>query len=225
VELNFTLLRVLRSYAAVVLHFLFAHLISMSRLTIIVAATKSNGIGQNATLPWRLPKEMAYFARVTSNAPAGVSNAVIMGRNTWESIPAKFRPLRNRANIVVSRNASYDAGLARVEGSLQAAITRIDSEKNSGARGFIIGGASLYAESLALPPSSPVGFVDRILLTRIVSPAFEECDVFMPDFLGGGGWKMAPHDALQAWVGFEVAEGLQEENEIKYEFQMWVRGP
>ncbi|KAJ6604629.1 dihydrofolate reductase-like domain-containing protein [Mycena vulgaris] len=201
----------------------------MSRLTIIVAATKSNGIGQNSQLPWRLSKEMAYFARVTSNAPADAPNAVIMGRNTWESIPTKFRPLRNRVNIVVSRNASYDVGSARAAGSLEAAIARINSERDSISRGFIIGGASLYAESLALAPSSSIGFVDRILLTRISSPAFDECDVFMPDFLGGteGGnsWKMAGHDALQAWVGFEVAEGVQEENGIRYEFQMWVREP
>jgi dihydrofolate reductase len=80
----------------------------MSRLTLIVAATKSNGIGQNARLPWRLPKEMAYFAQVTSNAPDGSSNAVIMGRNTWESIPKKFRPLKNRVNIVISRNKDYE---------------------------------------------------------------------------------------------------------------------
>ncbi|KAJ7900322.1 dihydrofolate reductase [Mycena olivaceomarginata] len=185
----------------------------MSRLTIIVAATKSNGIGQNSKLPWRLAKEMAYFARVTSNAPAGASNAVIMGRNTWESIPTKFRPLKNRANIVVSRNASYDVGSAALEGSLEAAITRMKTTAGPQvSRGFIIGGASLYAESLALPASSPVGFVDRILLTRILSPAFDECDVFMPDF-----W------ALEAWVGSEVAQGAQEENGVKYEFQMWVR--
>ncbi|KAJ7630916.1 dihydrofolate reductase-like domain-containing protein [Roridomyces roridus] len=196
----------------------------MSRLTIIVAATKSNGIGQNGTLPWRLPKEMAYFARATANAPEGSSNAVIMGRNTWESIPVKFRPLKNRSNIVVSRNASYDVGSAKLESGLQAAIKRMNYEKN--ARGFIIGGASLYAESLALTPSSAVGFVDRILLTRIVSPAFDECDVFMPDFLGGTSeWKRATHDALEAWVGFEVAEGVQTENGIEYEFQMWVREP
>jgi len=197
-----------------------------SRLTIIVAATKSNGIGQNSQLPWRLAKEMAYFARVTSNAPAGASNAVIMGRNTWESIPTKFRPLKNRVNIVVSRNASYDVGSTRLESSLEAVITRMKTESQV-SRGFIIGGASLYAESLALPPSSPVGFVDRILLTRILSPAFEECDVFMPDFLGGtnegNGWTKAAHDALQEWVGFEVAEGVQEEKGIQYEFQMWVR--
>ncbi|KAJ7103552.1 dihydrofolate reductase-like domain-containing protein [Mycena belliarum] len=199
----------------------------MSRLTIIVAATKSNGIGQNSQLPWRLAKEMAYFARATSNAPSGASNAVIMGRNTWESIPTKFRPLRNRVNIIVSRNSSFDAGAARTAGSLEAAIAHMNSERDSISRGFIIGGATLYAESLALPPSSSIGFVDRILLTRILSPAFDECDVFMPDFLGctegGSGWKRATHDALQAWVGFEVAEGTQEEKGIQYEFQMWVR--
>lgn len=78
------------------------------RLTLIVAATKSNGIGQNSQLPWRLPKEMKYFANATSKAPEGHTNAVVMGRNTWESIPAKFRPLSSRVNIVVSRNRDYE---------------------------------------------------------------------------------------------------------------------
>ena len=80
----------------------------MSRLTLIVAATKANGIGANARLPWRLPKEMKYFAQVTSHAPEGRQNAVIMGRNTWESIPKKFRPLPKRVNVVVSRNTAYE---------------------------------------------------------------------------------------------------------------------
>ena len=51
---------------------------------------------------------MAYFARVTSTATEEGVNAVIMGRNTWESIPAKFRPLPRRVNVVVSRNKEYD---------------------------------------------------------------------------------------------------------------------
>lgn len=80
----------------------------MSRLTIIVAATKANGIGVNAGLPWKLSKELKYFAQATTNAPDGRQNAVVMGRNTWESIPAKFRPLPRRKNIVVSRNTRYD---------------------------------------------------------------------------------------------------------------------
>ena len=79
----------------------------MTRLTLIVAATRSNGIGQNSQLPWRLAKEMAYFKRVTTNAPEGSMNAVVMGRNTWESIPQRFRPLDKRLNIVISSNKNY----------------------------------------------------------------------------------------------------------------------
>jgi hypothetical protein len=79
----------------------------MSRLTLIVAATKTNGIGQEARLPWHLPKEMSYFAKVTTNAPEGKKNVVIMGRNTWESIPKKYRPLQKRINLVVSRKGDY----------------------------------------------------------------------------------------------------------------------
>ena len=79
----------------------------MTRLTLIVAATRSNGIGQGGQLPWRLAKEMAYFKRVTTSAPEGSMNAVVMGRNTWESIPQKFRPLNKRLNIVVSSNKDY----------------------------------------------------------------------------------------------------------------------
>lgn len=80
----------------------------MSGLTIIVAATTSNGIGVNSRLPWRLSKELKYFSQVTSKAPDGQRNAVIMGRGTWESIPEKRRPLQDRLNIVISHDPKYD---------------------------------------------------------------------------------------------------------------------
>ncbi|KAK0245718.1 dihydrofolate reductase-like domain-containing protein [Armillaria nabsnona] len=206
----------------------------MSRLTIIVAATKSNGIGKNSQLPWRLPKEMTYFARVTSNAPEGKHNAVIMGRHTYESIPPKFRPLSNRINIVISRNKQYDLGStddtpAFLESGLRHSFERLLSLKDSTHRAFVIGGASLYSECLQLSPSTIVPFVDRVLLTRIISPSFEDCDVFMPDFLaetneaGLPVWERTTHDVLKEWVGSEVPEGEQEEKGIQYEFQMWVR--
>ena len=88
-------------------------------------------------------------------------------------------------------------------------------------RQFVIGGASLYAETLALPPTST--FVDRVLLTRILSPAFEDCDVYMPDFISEK-WRRASHEELAEWTGVDVPEGAQEENGVKYEFQMWIRG-
>jgi dihydrofolate reductase len=58
-------------------------------------------------MPWRLSKDMQYFKNVTSTAPEGKRNAVIMGRKTWESIPVKFRPLTDRINVVITRNPSY----------------------------------------------------------------------------------------------------------------------
>ncbi|KAG0226786.1 dihydrofolate reductase [Actinomortierella wolfii] len=100
---------------------------------IVVAADLAQGIGKNGGLPWRLRKDMAFFAKVTSKIPqnqgkssntpppaaaaapaAGTvatsykqANACIMGRKTWESIPSKFRPLANRFNIIVTRNPKY----------------------------------------------------------------------------------------------------------------------
>ncbi|PSS37649.1 hypothetical protein PHLCEN_2v473 [Hermanssonia centrifuga] len=212
----------------------------MSRLTLIVAATIFNGIGRNAGLPWRLPQEMAYFARVTSNAPEGTANAVVMGRNTWESIPLKFRPLKNRINVVISRNESYalehtksvTTPPVKFSTDLNAALVQLSGKELEGHslyRSFIIGGASLYQETLSLPPSSIV-FVDRILITRIISPAFDDCDVFMPNFLdeanatdGHSAWTRASHAELANWVGFDVPEGIQEEKGVQYEFQMWIR--
>lgn len=80
-------------------------------MTLIVAATTSNGIGQSNKLPWRLKGEMAYFARVTSRAPPEKVNAVIMGRKSWEGIPKKFRPLKGRRNVVISRGEGQGLGL------------------------------------------------------------------------------------------------------------------
>ncbi len=112
---------------------------------------------------------------------------------------------------------------------LPTSLEKIGQANPAVHRTFIIGGASLYTESLHIPTSSSA-FVDRILLTRIVSPAFEDCDVFMPDFQNkdfadgaGESWKRSSHNDLQEWVGFGVPEGIQEEKGVKYEFQMWTR--
>lgn len=82
---------------------------SSPSLALIVACSARNGIGKDGGLPWRLPKEMAYFKKATMSGPAGTRNAVIMGRNTWESIPTKFRPLNQRLNIVVTSRDLPDA--------------------------------------------------------------------------------------------------------------------
>ena len=109
--------------------------------------------------------------------------------------------------------------------SLKSALAHLEESNIKIQRAFIIGGAALYNETLALPLLSSEPGVDRILLTRVLSPEFKECDTFFNDFSKekSGEWTQSTHTALQEWVGFEVSEGEQEEKGVKYEFQMWVR--
>jgi dihydrofolate reductase/thymidylate synthase len=82
-------------------------------LQLVVAATRNGfGIGKDGTLPWKLPGDMAYFKELTirTRGESGVQNAVIMGRRTWDSIPPKFRPLKGRINIVLSRSCTPGQG-------------------------------------------------------------------------------------------------------------------
>jgi dihydrofolate reductase/thymidylate synthase len=96
---------------------------------VIVAATAgSMGIGRQGKLPWHLPLDMEHFKQLTvMSSRANRMNAVIMGRKTWESIPAKFRPLKDRLNVVLSRNPAIREQLnipsnVCVAGSLDEAL-------------------------------------------------------------------------------------------------------
>jgi dihydrofolate reductase len=219
-------------------------------LTIIVAATRSMGIGLRGSLPWQgLKNEMAFFARVTSaSSGLGEINAVIMGRKTWQSIPPRFRPLKNRVNVVISRNPAADLGSdgtqfcgPHVVGSLEAAVELLEggfSTENIGVDSegqklrigkiFVIGGAEVYKAALSLPETR------RILLTHIRSDT--ECDTFFPLDLHGqqqqdgtpGGaensrWMEMSQDELEAFAGVKVPRGVQLEANIQYEFMMYER--
>ncbi|PHH64654.1 hypothetical protein CDD81_4095 [Ophiocordyceps australis] len=203
-----------------------------SEVVLIVAATRSMGIGVNGSMPWTgLRKEMQYFARVTSRPPPASSppiNAVIMGRKTWDSIPPSYRPLRNRANIVVTRDAPAnnvplpDAASPDQPLRLASYAQAIAYATRCYARVYVIGGAQIYAAALAHASPAP----SRILLTSIQRDF--DCDVFFPLALGTAeadamGWRRASPEALEEWTGETVAEGGQHEAGIDYEFQMWER--
>ncbi|KKY23328.1 putative dihydrofolate reductase [Diplodia seriata] len=219
-------------------------------LTLIVAATPSLGIGKNGTLPWpQLKKEMGYFARVTKRVvvPASTTitttatstirrNAVVMGRKTWESIPPRFRPLRDRVNVVVSRDPARIPGIpptpptaidapAAGEGSdpaaapiaassLPDALEKLGLLQKRGALGrvFVIGGAQLYEAALKLDEA------ESVLLTRVWREY--ECDTVFPvdvvgsEGKGGSGWVRRENGGdggLSEFVGEEVAEGRVKE--------------
>jgi len=152
----------------------------------IVAATAQMGIGRDGTLPWRLKGDMAYFKRVTTEAPAAQQNAVVMGRKTWLSIPKKFRPLPGRANVVLSRNPDAREQLDLPEdvacyASLDAALTQMKAREDV-ARVFVIGGGELYKAAIGDARCT------EVLLTRVEDPKgiLPQCDAFFPDLTGTG---------------------------------------
>lgn len=116
----------------------------------LIAAVAANGvIGRGNDLVWREPQDQRHFADTTRGHP------VVMGRRTWESLPARFRPLPGRRNLVVSRNPAFEAPGAECVGSLAEALERVAEAPQV----FVIGGAALYAE--ALPRA------DELILTEI----------------------------------------------------------
>jgi dihydrofolate reductase/thymidylate synthase len=144
---------------------------------VIVATSPKGGIGIRGELPWRLPGDMAHFKRVTTACAEGKQNAVIMGRKTWESIPAKFRPLPGRVNIVLTRTVSpsacpYPDGVLvapSITGALEQLAGRGDIES-----AFVIGGQAAYQEAMEMPACA------RVFITRVARDF--ECDVFFPAF-------------------------------------------
>ncbi len=113
------------------------------RLALIVAMTPEGGIGLDGTMPWAsLRTDMRRFKELTTGDGR---NAVVMGRKTWASIPAKFRPLPGRLNIVLSSNAA-----AREEYGIPADVVVVpefaDVEKHLEGVDtcFIIGGSTVY---------------------------------------------------------------------------------
>ena len=116
----------------------------------LIAAVAANGvIGRGASMPWRITEDARYFSSVTRGFP------VLMGRSTWDSLPARWRPLPARRNLVLTRQPGWQAEGAEVVRSFDEALARVPGA----AKLFVIGGAQVYAQ--AMP------FADELLLTEI----------------------------------------------------------
>ncbi|MEM7109660.1 MAG: dihydrofolate reductase [Bacteroidota bacterium] len=110
------------------------------KISMIAAVAKNRVIGKDNDLVWNLPDDMKFFMRTTSGNP------VIMGRKNYESIPAKYRPLPKRKNIIITRQPNYAAEGAFVVHSLEAAI--VLAQEDSPEETFIIGGGQIYEMGL-----------------------------------------------------------------------------
>lgn len=127
-------------------------------ITLVAAMAHNRVIGLRGGMPWHLPAELAHF-KVTT-----MGKSLVMGRKTWDSIG---RALPGRQNIVVSRNAGFEAPGCEIANSLKEAFDLASSDEV-----MVIGGGSLY--ELALPQAS------RMVLTHINSEA--EADTWFPQW-------------------------------------------
>ena len=107
---------------------------------LIWAQTPTGVIGRDGAIPWHLPEDLAHFKQATAGS------AVVMGRRTWESLPARNRPLPGRRNIVVTRQPEWSAPGAEKAPSVDAALdlAALDLAKTA----WVIGGAEIYRTAM-----------------------------------------------------------------------------
>ncbi|WP_038316122.1 dihydrofolate reductase [Kingella kingae] len=132
----------------------------MQKITLVAALAQNRVIGANNDIPWHIPEDFAFFKQYTSGKP------VIMGRKTWDSLPRK--PLPHRRNIVITRQANWQATGAEVQGDVQAALQSCADAPEI----IIMGGAQIYAQ--ALP------FATDLRLTEIT--LLPQGDTHFPEF-------------------------------------------
>ena len=154
-------------------------------MKLIVAADRNWAIGKNNKLMWSIPADMKFFRETTQG------KVVIMGRKTLESFP-QGQPLKNRVNIVITRNPSYKVKDAVVVHSVEEAIE--ESRKYDGDV-FVIGGESIYRAMLP--------YCDTALVTRI-DYAYE-ADTWFANLDEDEEWELTDEGEEQTCFDLEYA--------------------
>jgi dihydrofolate reductase len=160
----------------------------MTMVGLIWAQSSSGVIGRDGVIPWRLPEDQARFKELT------MGHTVVMGRLTWESLPAKVRPLPGRRNVVLTRHADYMADGAEV-------VTTLDDALNDDET-WVIGGEQIY--TLALPIAT------RCEITEVeIDLPREDSDAIAPVL-------------DESWVG-ATGEWLTSSSGLRYRYHTYQR--
>lgn len=167
---------------------------------VIVAHDDRLGIGKANKVPWSLSSDLKFFKRLsTSVTNPALTNALIMGRCTWECIPIELRPLAGRYNFVLSKNSEMHlpkpAILCRDFNQLFSSLSNLSIETN-----FLIGGATIFKE-----------FVNRRWCNAIYATEIEgdfQCDRFFPEYR----------------QSFDLVEqsNWQQENNYRFRFNLYM---
>lgn len=164
----------------------------MTRVGLVWAQSTSGVIGRSGDIPWNVPEDLARFKQVT------VGHTVVMGRRTWDSLPARVRPLPGRRNIVLSRRSDFDAAGADVVDSLPSALSAALTDPEA----WVIGGAEIYR--LALPHAT------RCEVTEIEIDLIREDEDAMAPVLD------------ETWLG-ETGEWQVSRSGLRYRFHSYRR--
>lgn len=148
-------------------------------ISIIVAIAQNGTIGDKNSLLWHIKEDMRFFRTTTSG------HAVIMGRKTFESLGSK--PLPKRKNIVITRSDLEFEG-ALTAHSLQEAVAMAEGDEET----FIIGGAQIYREALAV--------ADRMYITRVERDY--EGDTSFPD-IDYSQWRLVAEERHERGEEYE----------------------
>lgn len=167
----------------------------MSSLGMIWAQSADGVIGVDGALPWHLPEDMAHFREVTAGA------LVVMGRATWASLPARFRPLPGRVNVVLSRAPGLELAGATVVGSVADALELVARADRPA---WVVGGGQVYAAFEPVAERAEITEVDVTLGAGTHAPTL------------GDGWSRTGSDPAEGWA--TSSGGL------RYRFVTWARG-
>lgn len=142
----------------------------------LVWAEARGVIGHDGVLPWHLPEDLAHFKDITRGG------TVIMGRRTWDSLPERFRPLPDRTNIVVTRQADWVSDGVRTVHSFEDALGQTDEQPT-----WVIGGAEIFALAMGVADTLEVTEIDADIPGDTRAPAI------------GSDWEVANADPAEGW--------------------------
>ncbi len=173
------------------------------RLALVVAMSENRVIGRDGALPWHIRSDLKKFKEITHSKP------IIMGSNTWDSLPRK--PLPGRLNLVLTRDLKFEAeggivcnslfealDIAREHAVEDGAPTPEDLEV------CVIGGANVFEQMM--------GRATRIYLTQV--HATVEGDTYFPE-IDPAVWQVSSSEEFPQGEGDDYAFTLKTYDKIK----------
>lgn len=141
-------------------------------MKLIVAVDRNWAIGNEGKLLASIPEDMKFFRTTTTG------NVVVMGRKTLESFPGK-RPLKNRVNIVLTRDEGYTADEAVIVHDIEELLAKLEDYSDKDI--YVIGGGTIYNQLLKYCDTALVTYIDDEF----------KADTYFPDLDKDESWKMA----------------------------------